>query len=70
MIISELSEAEQYGIPTTEAELSRENVKFIARLRQLLDEGCLFHEIPDRMLALDDTQSELTKFNYGNIFHL
>lgn len=70
MIISELSEAEQYGIYTTEAELSCENVKFVTRLRQLFDECCLLHEIPDRMLALDDTHSELTKFNYGNIFYL
>lgn len=70
MIVSELYEAEQYGIHTTEDELYCENVKFIARLRQLFDDGCLLHEIPDRMLALDDSQSELTKFNYANIFYL
>lgn len=70
MIISELSEAEQYNIHTSEDELSYENVKFVSRLRQLLDEGSLLYEIPDRMLALDDSQSELTKFNYANIFYL
>lgn len=70
MIVSELSEAVQYGIHTTEAELSLENVKFITRLRKLLDEGCLLHEIPERMIALDDAHSELTKFNYGNILYL
>lgn len=58
MIISELSEVEQYGIHTTEAELSCENVKFVTRLRYLLDEGCLLHEVPDRLFALDDTQSD------------
>ena len=70
MIISEMSEAERYDILTTEEEISCENVKFMARLRLLFDEGCLLYEIPDRMLALDDTQTELTKFNYGNIFYL
>ena len=70
MIVSELSEALLYQVETTQEELDRENVKFVTRLRQLLDEGYLLHEIPDRMLALDDTQSELTKFNYANIFYL
>lgn len=70
MIISELSEALQYGIHTTEAELSDENEKFVVRLRQLFDEGCLLHEIPGKMQVLDDIQSELTKFNYSNIFYL
>lgn len=70
MIITELYESEQYGINTTEAELSLENVKFVSRLRQLLDEGCLLHEIPNRMLELNDTHSELTNFNYSNIFYL
>jgi len=70
MIISEMSEAVQYGIETSEEELTLENIKFIKRLRQLFDESCLLHEIPDRMLALDDIHSELTKFNYANLFYL
>lgn len=70
MIISELSEAQLYDVPTTEAELNRENVKFAKRLRSLLDEGCPLSSIPARMLALDDAQSPLTQFNYKNIFYL
>ena len=70
MIISEMSEAVQYGIETSEEELTLENVKFMKRLRQLFDESCLLHEIPDRMLALDDIHSELTKFNYAKLFYL
>lgn len=70
MIISEMSEAEQYGIETSEEELTLENIKCMKHLRQLFDEGCLLHEIPDRMLALDDIRSELTKFNYANLFYL
>jgi len=70
MFISEMSEAVQYGIQTSEEELAQENKKFIARLRQLFDDGCLLHEIPNLMLALDDIHSELTKFNYRNLYYL
>ena len=70
MIISEMSEAVQYGIETSEEELTLENVKFMKRLRQLFDESCLLHEIPDRMLTLDDIHSELTKCNYAKLFYL
>ena len=70
MIISEMAEAEEYGIATTQEELDRENVKFAERMRSLLDEGVLLSDIPKRMLALNDTHSPLTDFNYANIFYL
>lgn len=70
MIISELSEAKEYGVLTTQEELDRENARFASRIRQLLDEGCLLHEIPTRMKEMDDTHSELTDFNYKNIYYL
>jgi hypothetical protein len=70
MIISEIEEAEMLGIPTTEEELARENVKLAQRLRMLLDEGVPLHEMPARMLLLDDVHSPLTTFNYRNFFYL
>lgn len=70
MIISELSEAEEYGIETTQEELDRENTKFAQRLRALLDEKVLLSNIPQRMQELDDTHSPLTEFNYDCIFYL
>ncbi len=70
MIISEMEEAEMLGVPTTEEELARENVKLAQRLRMLLDQGVPLHEMPARMLALDDVHSPLTTFNYKNFFYL
>lgn len=68
MIISEMSEAITEGIETTEEEIDRENEKFVARLRSLLDEQVPLYEIPQRMLALDDVHSPLTTFNYQRIY--
>lgn len=68
MIISEMSEAELYGIATTQEELDRENVKLANRLRDLLNEGTPLSEIPQRIRALNDTHTPLTDFNYNN-FH-
>lgn len=70
MIISEMSEAEAEGIETTEEEIERENQKFVIRLRSLLDEEVPLHEIPQRMLALDDVRSPLTTFNYQRIYYM
>lgn len=70
MIISELSEAEEYGIATTQEELDRENIKFAYRLRSLLNENVLLSDIPQWIQELDDTHSPLTEFNYKNIFYL
>lgn len=70
MIVSEMGEAFEYGIDTTQEELDRENVKFAQRLRQLLDEGTLLSDIPQRMLELDDVHTPLTEFNYHNIHYI
>ena len=70
MIISEMSEAELYGIPTTIEELSKENIKLAKNLRQLLDEKIPWYEIPEKMLSLDDSHTPLTEFNYHNFFYL
>lgn len=70
MIISEMSEALEYGVETTPEELECENAKFVARLRSLLDAETPLHEIPARMLVLDDTHSSLTRFNYQHIYYI
>lgn len=70
MIVSEMSEAVEYGIDTTQEELDRENVKFAQRLRRLLDEGTPLSDIPQRMLKLDDVHTPLTEFNYHNIHYI
>ena len=67
MIISELQEASDLDILSTKEEIDRENVKFASRLRDCLDNYAL-EEIPARMKALDDVQSDLTRFNYGNLY--
>lgn len=68
MIISELQEAIDLNISTTKEEIDEENVKFALRLKECVENYGL-EEIPERMKCLDDVQSELTKFNYGNLFY-
>ena len=68
MIISELQEAIELGIPATEDEIHRERERFALRLKNCIEAYCL-EEIPARMKSLDDTQSELTRFNYNNLYH-
>ena len=68
MIVSELQEAVDLNIPTTQAEIDNENLKFVTRLRHCIDTYDL-KEIPQRLLDLDDVHSELTRFNYGNMFY-
>ena len=62
MIITELCEAAQYGIKTSQEELNRENVKLSLRLRTLLIENTPLSEIPKLLLAMDDVHSPLTTF--------
>ena len=66
MIITELCEAAQYRIKTSQEELNRENVKLSLRLRTLLIENTPLSEIPKLLLAMDDVHSPLTTFNYKN----
>ena len=70
MIITELCEAEQYRIKTSQDELNRENVKLSLRLRTLLIENTTLSEIPKLLLAMDDVHSPLTTFNYKNFSFL
>ena len=70
MIITELCEAAQYRIKTSQDELNRENVKLSLRLRTLLIENTPLSEIPKLLLAMDDVHSPLTTFNYNNFSSL
>ena len=68
MIISELQEAIELGIPATEEEIYKERERFALRLKNCIEAYSL-EEIPARMKSLDDTQSELTRFNYSNLYY-
>ncbi|MCH5174532.1 MAG: hypothetical protein J1F40_01425 [Prevotellaceae bacterium] len=68
MIISELQEAIEQGIPATEDEIYKERERFALRLKNCIEAYSL-EEIPARMKSLDDTQSELTRFNYSNLYY-
>ena len=68
MIISELQEAIDYDIDTTKEEIDEEMEKFVRRLNDCIDRFGLA-EIPFRMRGLDDVKSELTIFNYNNLFY-
>lgn len=70
MIISEIDEAVEQGVNSTEEEIELENRKFASRLRSLLDEAVPLYEIPRRMLELDDSHTPLTEFNYHRIYYL
>lgn len=67
MIISEMEEAYDYGVNTTHEELKEENEKFACRLKYCIQKYPL-NEVPIRMLELDDKKSQLTTFNYQNIY--
>ena len=68
MIISELHEAEENNIPATKEEIDAEMEKFADRLMFCIETYEL-HEVPDRMLELDDVHSPLTEFNYKNLYY-
>lgn len=68
MIISELQEAIDNGITTTKEEIDSEIVKFTQRLRDCIDQYGL-KDTPTRMKELDDVKSELTTFNYNNLYY-
>ena len=70
MIISELSEAEEFGIQTSEEEIECENRKYVERLRSLLEGNVSLCVIPQRMLEMDDSHTPLTEFNYHRIYFL
>lgn len=70
MIISEMSEAEEYGIATTLDEIRSSNRIMFCHLRRLIDEEVPWHEIPTRMKELDDEHTPLSEFNYNNFYYL
>ena len=64
MMISELSEAQELGIPTSQEELDRENILWAQRLGDLLRSGVPLNQIPEIFKTLDTSKTPLTKFNY------
>lgn len=68
MIISELQEAIDMGVPATKDEIDIEMEKFTIRLKECVETYGL-EQTPLRMKELYDDQSELTKFNYGNLYY-
>ena len=70
MIISEMSEAEEYGVTTDKESMDRTNRIMFTQLRRLLDNGTPLYEIPERLKALDTTQSDLSRFNYERFYCL
>lgn len=71
MIISDIKEAEEYGIITLQHHIDEANEVMFAKLRRLLDEGIPLHDIPERMRALNNKPSSwLISFNYGNFYYL
>lgn len=69
MIVSEPEEAEMYHISATEEDINCETEKFARRLRFCMEHYGL-EEVPIKMKELDDMKSELTRFNYNNLFYL
>lgn len=67
MFISELEEAQAWGIHTDRDELDLENCRFAGRLRFLLNAGIPFPKIVSYLREMDHARSELTLFNYGNL---
>lgn len=70
MIISEMSEAEEYGVVTDKDSMDKTNRLMFTQLRRLLDNGTPLHEIPERLKALDTTQSDLSRFNYEKFYYV
>ena len=68
MIISELQEAIDYDIHATKEEIDVEMEKFSRRLNECIGRFGL-KEASIRMRDLDDVKSELTIFNYTNLYY-
>ena len=69
MIISELQEAFNEYVATSKEEIDREILKFTSRLQDCILQYGL-KDAPMRMKELDDVKSELTQFNYNNLYYL
>ena len=68
MIISESQEAIDLGVPATKEEIDKEMEKFTSRLKDCIETYGV-EQVPMRMKELDNVQSALTKFNYGNLYY-
>ena len=68
MIISEQQEAIDYDINATKEEIDMEMEKFTRRLNDCIDRFGL-SETSIRMRGLDDVRSDLTIFNYSNLYY-
>ena len=64
MIISEMQEAIDWNIHTTQEEME----KFASRLRDCIAQYGL-QDTPLKMKELDDVKSELTTFNYSRLYY-
>jgi hypothetical protein len=69
MIISEMQEAKDLNIQTTQEEISIEMEKFAIRLQDCIGKYGL-QDTPFKMRELDDVKSELTTFNYSRLYFL
>lgn len=70
MIISEMSEAEENGIATTQDEIRSSNRTMFCHLRKLIEEDTPWYEIPTRMKEMDNEHTTLSEFNYNNFYYL
>lgn len=68
MIFSELQEAIDCNIPATKEEIDMEMERFTRRLNDCIIRFGLA-ETAIRMRSLDDVKSELTNFNYNNLYY-
>jgi hypothetical protein len=70
MIISEMSEAEEYDVVTDKESMDKTNRIMFTQFRRLMDNGTPLHEIPERLKALNTTQSDLSRFNYESFYYV
>lgn len=70
MIISEESEAEEYGITAAKQEILKSNTIMFEHLRWLLDEEIPLCEIPQRIKNMDAERTSLSVFNYNNLYYI
>ena len=70
MIVSEMKEAQEYGIACSQEDLDRENANLAGHLKAVFDEDVPFHEIPKLIAEMDTTQSQLTAYNHNSFYNL
>lgn len=68
MIVSDMAEAREYGLITTEEELERENERLAQNLRDALDKGESFEKICNAIRSAERHESALTAFNYNSFY--